>query len=128
MTDQGSVVVRIPADPANVPLLRTTVAGVGARQAFTIEQLDDLRMGVEEAAVLLLRRGIGEPIELHLDVLTDGLALRLSTPATGSEPPVDTTSFSWVILTALADDVEARLDDGIALIRLAKYRGEDLPA
>ena len=128
MTPSGVITVRIPAEAGHVPLLRTAVAGVAARQEFTLEEVDDLRMGVEEAAVILLRRGAGEPIELHLEVTGDGLDVRLETVVDGEEPPVDTASFSWTILSALVDEVASTREGRRARIALAKRRTQGLPA
>ena len=61
-----TVTVRIPPEAWHVPLLRTTVAGIAARADFTLEEVDDLRMGVEEAAVLLLRSAGAERLDLSI--------------------------------------------------------------
>lgn len=128
MGPSGVITVRIPAEAGHVPLLRTAVAGVAARQEFTLEEVDDLRMGVEEAAVLLLRRSAGEPIELHLEVTADGLDIRLETTIDGEEPAVDTASFSWTILSALVDEVATAREGAHARITLAKRRTQGIPA
>ncbi len=117
-----TVKVRIPPDNGYVPLFRTTVAGIAAREAFTLEEVDDLRMGVEEAAVLLLRRGGDDPITLEVSVTEHHLEANLSTPTDSGPEPVDETSFSWMILSALAHKVETHLEDGKARIILTKTR------
>jgi len=128
VTPSGVITVRIPAEAGHVPLLRTAVAGVAARQDFTLEEVDDLRMGVEEAAVLLLRRSASQPIELHLEVTGDGLDIRLETVIDGDEPAIDTSSFSWTILSALVDEVASTREGNRARIALAKRRTQGIPA
>lgn len=120
-----SVKVRIPPDTGYVPLLRTTVAGVAAREAFTLEEVDDLRMAVEEAAVLLLRRGDRRLLALDVTVDDTGLEAVLSTPCEVEEPPLEEASFSWMILTALADTVRRDGDDHELRIVLTKARSTD---
>lgn len=117
-----TVQVRIPPEGGYVPLLRTTVAGIAAREAFTLEEVDDLRMGVEEAAVLLLRRGGRDHLTLDVTVTEGALEAMLSTPATSGGEPVDEASFSWMILSALADKVSADRDGSAARIVLTKTR------
>lgn len=111
-----------------MPLLRTAVAGVAARHGFTLEEMDDLRMGVEEAAVLLLRRSNGEPITLELELLDDRIDATVSTLASGEGPAVDPESFSWRILSSLADEVHAEQDGALARIVLTKHPTQSLPA
>ena len=116
-----TVRVRIPPDTGYVPLLRTTVAGIAAREAFTLEEVDDLRMAVEEAAVLLLRIGDEEPLDLEVTVTEGSLEATLSAALSGGDR-LDESSFSWMILSALADKVSADHDsDGVRII-LAKAR------
>ena len=115
----------IPAEADHVPLLRTTVAAVAGRRQFTLEEVDDLRMGVEEAAVLLLRRTTGESISLELTLVDHRIEATISA-LTGEEPVVDQESFSWMILSALADDVTADQHDGTARIVLKKQPTQSL--
>lgn len=117
-----TVQVRIPQDTGYVPLLRTAVAGIAAREAFTLEEVDDLRMGVEEAAVLLLRRGGQDGLSLEVSVTEDGLEAALSTSAATGGEPVDEASFSWMILSALADKVHTDRNGDQARIILIKNR------
>lgn len=117
-----TVQVRIPQDNGYVPLLRTAVAGIAAREAFTLEEVDDLRMGVEEAAVLLLRRGGQDGLSLEVTVTESGLEAALSTSTTTGGEPVDEASFSWMILSALADKVRTDRDGDEARIILVKNR------
>ena len=55
-TVQGSDVVelRLPADGAYLSVLRTATAGLAARLDFTLDEIEDLRIAVDEACALLL--------------------------------------------------------------------------
>ena len=44
----------MPADPAYISVLRTVTASLAARRDFTIDEIDDLRIAVDEASALLL--------------------------------------------------------------------------
>ena len=123
-----TVSVRIPPEAGHVPLLRTTVAGVAARMGFTLDEVDDLRMGVEEAAVLLLRQGGKNRITLDLRLADDTIEASVEGDLTGEEPAVDRQSFSWTILSALVNDVWTEREGRSGRIVLVKKRSQDLPA
>lgn len=112
-----TVSLRIPPDADHIPLLRTAIAGIAARADLTLDEVDDLRLGVEEAAVLLLRLAGDEPIQLGVVVEDDAIEAVLSTGAGGG---VDERSFSWRILTSLVDEVRATREEGRQSIVLRK--------
>jgi len=98
------------------------VSGIAARRDYTLEQVDDLRMAVEEAAVLLLRHGDGTPLELRAVVEDHQLQVELSTEVATPETVVDPSSFSWMILQALTDGLSTTVDGTTASLVLVKHR------
>jgi serine/threonine-protein kinase RsbW len=116
------VTVRVPATAGHLALLRTAVGGFAARDHLTIDQIDDLRMAVEEAAVQLLRHARGERIDLDVCKTSTGIEVRLHADVVGEEPVIDQSSFSWSILRALADDLTIEMQQRHATIVLAKHR------
>ncbi len=120
--DAPTVTLRVPPLADHVTLLRTVVSGLAARRDYTLEQVDDLRMAVEEAAVLLLRGGGGGPLELNATVEAEELHVELSTDIEGSDTVIDPTSFSWMILQALTDDLSTTVNGKRASLRLVKHR------
>jgi serine/threonine-protein kinase RsbW len=120
--DAPTVTLRVPPRADHVTLLRTVVSGIAARRDYTLEQVDDLRMAVEEAAVLLLRHGEGTPLELHAIVEEHQLQVRLSTDITTTDAVIDPSSFSWMILQALTDDLSTALEGTTASLKLVKHR------
>jgi serine/threonine-protein kinase RsbW len=117
-----TVTLRVPPLADHLTLLRTVVSGIAARRDYTLEQVDDLRMAVEEAAVQLLRHGNGSPLVLHATLEEDELQLELSTTLASQETVVDPSSFSWMILQALTDDLSTAVEGTSASLRLVKYR------
>ncbi|WP_412542082.1 anti-sigma regulatory factor [Longispora sp. K20-0274] len=122
MTDD-IVELTVPADGAYLSVLRTATAGLAARLHFTLDEIEDLRIAVDEACALLLP-AIGNPQDTELtcrfDVGPDSLAVAISAPATGALP--DTQTFAWRVLAALVADVSAELLAGVATIRMTKRR------
>ena len=55
---QDQVTVRMPADGAYLSVLRTATAGLAARLDFTLDEIEDLRIAVDEACAMLLSQAI----------------------------------------------------------------------
>src|SRR2546430_16011483 len=55
-TAKGSdvVVLVVPADGSYLAVLRTATAGLAARLQFTLDEIEDLRIAVDEACAILL--------------------------------------------------------------------------
>jgi serine/threonine-protein kinase RsbW len=119
--DEPTVTLRVPPLADHVTLLRTVVSGIAARRDYTLEQVDDLRMAVEEAAVLLLRHGHGAALELLATIGDDALTVELSTDMADPASVIDPSSFSWMILQALTDDLSASVDDSRARLTMVKH-------
>lgn len=117
-----TVTVKVPPMADHLALLRTAVGWVAGRDDFTIEQVDDLKMAVEEAAVQLLRHGRNSNLSLDLQRTSTGVEARLHARVEASGPVIDETSFSWLILQALADDISVDASGGVATIVLRKTR------
>lgn len=116
------VIVKVPPTAGHLALLRTTIGGFAGRDHFTLDQVDDLRMAVEEGAVQLLRHVDDEVITLEVHATEAGVEIRLHAKVTGSEPVIDESSFSWTILQALADDLRVEMQQGHATIVMTKHR------
>ena len=102
-------------------LLRTVVAGVGARTGMTYDAIDDLRLAVQEAAGQILAvAGPTATLSLSVDVVDGGLELQLSTDAAVGvwPPPGVERSLPWTILTTLVDHVSLGGSNGDAWLRL----------
>jgi serine/threonine-protein kinase RsbW len=117
-----TVTVKVPPTASYLALLRTAVGGFAARDQFTLDQVDDLRMAVEEAAVQLLRHATGERLQLDVSTTDKGVEVRLHIEVVDDRPVIDESSFSWTILRALSDDLAVEMDAGRATIVLGKNR------
>lgn len=117
-----TVTVRVPAEAGHFAVLRTVVGGIAARDSFTLDQVDDLRMAVEESAVQLLRRIREGPLQLDVQTTSSGIEVRLHGDVATSEPVIDEASLSWAILEALADDLRVDVEGSRASVVLTKNR------
>lgn len=117
-----TVTVRVPAEAGHLAVLRTVVGGVAARDSFTLDQVDDLRMAVEESAVQLLRRIGDGPLQLDVRTTSKGIEVRLHADVATSGAVIDESSLSWAILEALADDLRVEVEGRHASVVLTKDR------
>ncbi|HTT87044.1 MAG TPA: hypothetical protein VMF60_06740 [Acidimicrobiales bacterium] len=60
----GHITLDLPADPAVLSLARLTVAVVAARADLGLEDVDDLRLAVEELCLSMWRRIEHDPVRL----------------------------------------------------------------
>jgi serine/threonine-protein kinase RsbW len=105
------VVITLPADSAYLSVLRTATAGLAARLDFTIDEIEDLRIAVDEACAMLLPQAIpGADITCEFRLEDSSIRVGLSVlTVDGEEPSRDT--FAWTVLSALAGDVDSSADD-----------------
>jgi len=108
----ADVELRLPAAGAYVSVLRTTTAGLAARLDFTLDDIEDLRMAVGEAAALALEVADEDTDLIARFWLGDRtMTVSVATDATGSAS-IDEDSFAWQVLTTLAASASATTDAG----------------
>jgi serine/threonine-protein kinase RsbW len=118
------VELRLPAESAYLSVLRTATAGLAARLDFTLDEIEDLRIAVDEACALLLPDARDDqPLVCRFTLEADCLEVSVqATTHTGRTPTRD--SFAWTVLTALAGEVQASsTPDGSVTLTLRKHRG-----
>lgn len=122
-TVRDIVTVRLPAAAAYLAVLRTTTASLAARLDFTLDEIEDLRIAVDEACCLLLA-GAAPDAELTsvFEMSADTISITVSTRTTRDRGPTR-DSFAWTVLSALAGQVDTWTEpDGTQAIALAKRR------
>jgi len=127
-TPRDVVAITLPADSAYLSVLRTATAGLAARLDFTIDEIEDLRIAVDEACAMLLQQAQPDA-EISCEFrLADGaidVAVSVLT-VDGQQPSRDT--FAWTVLSALAGDVDSSADgDRRVTITLRKHGSGSTP-
>ncbi|WP_194915565.1 ATP-binding protein [Catenulispora rubra] len=128
---RASVVLTVPAHKDYVVIVRSAVAQLAACSGYTLQQVTDLRLAVNEACALLVG-GLGV-IECRAEVRADAgsevLRVTVTAPAAGGfdvpDAP-DTDGLGWNLMTALVDALAWAQDGVTARVSLEKRRG--LPA
>jgi serine/threonine-protein kinase RsbW len=121
------VVLRLPAAGAYLSVLRTATASLASRLDFTIDDIEDLRIAVDEACAMLLTQAMpGADLECRFELTADAIDVAVSVlTLDGQEPSRDT--FAWTVLTALAGEVDSSVDaDNKVTLVLHKRKADDL--
>jgi len=123
-TRRGDVVVLVvPADGGYLSVLRTATAGLAARLKFSLEEIEDLRIAVDEACAMLINlAGTRTEVTCQFDMMLDAVTVSVSVPVAREVALPVEGSFSWQVLTALAGEVAAEDGNGRVTIRLTKRR------
>ncbi len=127
------VEVTIPPKPEFVSVARLTAATVAARQSFTYDEIEDLKIAVSEACAALIVAGTeGTPLTLRFAWEADALEIRIETGGPGVElaavspqtkQPLDETRLGVFLMQCLVDEVDVgRGAQGKAGLRLVKRR------
>jgi serine/threonine-protein kinase RsbW len=118
------VEISVPADVAYVATLRLAAAGLGSRCDLTVDDIEDLRLAVDEACSLLLPHSrTGTVIHARFTLAAGQLTVVASvdSPDSSAASP-DRTGFAWSVLSALASEVEVTGADGRLSIAVTKRR------
>ena len=115
MSDLPTVVfAEVPATPGSVQVLRNVVAGVAARLDMPIDQIEEVRLAVTEAATLLLDEAEATVLRLTIGEDPDALDVTLSSDGNADPWPSDRTvaSWPWLVVKGLTDGIRAERPDG----------------
>lgn len=109
--------LRLPADPAFVSVLRAAAVSTAARLDFTVDDIEDLRMAVGEAASLVLPEDPPADSALLAAFFfgPGSMTVRVSARATHPQP-VDQSDFAWQVLSALSVDSSTEVVDDTLVV------------
>jgi|FLYN01.1.fsa_nt_gi serine/threonine-protein kinase RsbW len=119
------ITVSIPAHPGYVHVLRAVVASVAARLDWSFDEIEDLRLMVDEACSRLVGPAGGAgTLRLRVIIEDGGLTIEASTDRRVDRwPSADPgQALSRQLLSALADEVRFAPVDGRPSVVLRKHR------
>lgn len=124
MTQEHEIVLKIPADPEFVRVARVTASGLASRLHFSIDDVDDLRLALDELCHILVEKAPqGAELELRYQMFERGLVVTGTAPEP-SEPSAKSEAvmaLSKQILTALVDDHSVWSDESGRHFSLTKH-------
>jgi serine/threonine-protein kinase RsbW len=109
-----TVSAEVPATPEFVQVLRNIAAGVAARLDLPIDQIEEVRLAVTEAASLLLDEVDATSLRMTIGRDAEALDVRLSADGHADPWPSDRAlaSWPWIVVKGLTDDIHAERHDG----------------
>ena len=117
------VELRLPADSAYVAILRTATAGLAARIDFTLDDIEDLRIAVDEACAMVLPQAAPASfLECRFWLDPGSITVSVSAECESPEQP-SKDGFAWTVLSALATTATAEAADGHLTISLTRKAG-----
>ena len=101
--DEGPVRLSLPAAPRFLAAARVVATSLGAESGLTVDDLDDLRLGVNElVSVLIESSEFGGRVELEFDSV--GTSVTVRGRGTGASVPMQLDELTARIVEAVADD------------------------
>jgi serine/threonine-protein kinase RsbW len=118
--DADQIELTLPADPEFVRLARLTGAGLASRLGFDFDQIEDVRIAIDELCFLLVgTSGTAGRILLTYTVSPGELVIE----GDGLDPAVELSAMSERILAVVTDSHEIRRDGQRVRFRLVRRRG-----
>jgi serine/threonine-protein kinase RsbW len=113
----------VPATPEFVRLARVTAAGLASRLGFTFDDVDDLRLAIDELCFALIgSKGRTGTVQLRYVVQGTGIEVVGAGHFTDDGPKPTLNDFSGQILDALVDEHDLTANGGVPEFRLVKRR------
>jgi serine/threonine-protein kinase RsbW len=117
-----AVTIAVPARAGFVHVLRSVTGSVAGHMLLTLDDVDDLRLAVDEACERLLSLpGTPRTIRLELHAFPTRVEAIVAVDATAIWPPGGfEDTLSWRILGALSDHARFEIWNGCPAIRIVK--------
>lgn len=121
-----TISLKIPASPVYLQVVRLVAAGLATRLKFTLDDIEDLKIAVDEmSAYFTGANGREGTIEVRFTVHGDSLEISGAGHfATGEKVRTDLTEFSRMILETVADSATLEQMDGTPTFNLVKSKAQ----
>lgn len=120
--DGDLVSISTPADATYVSTLRLAAASLGSRCGLTIDDIEDLRLAVDEACSLLLPHASAtSELEARFELSPNQLIVSASITTDEAREP-DRDGIGWTVLEALSTSVDVHKHDARLTISVCKAR------
>jgi len=110
-SQEGVVRLTVPASLEYVRIVRLTGSGVASRLGFDVEEIENLRVALDELASMAIEFAVGGELEMTFSTTNTELRIIGRAPTTrGADVGVE--ELTAQILKAVSDDYDLRAEDG----------------
>ena len=119
-----NISIQIPASPEYLNVVRLIASGLASRLKFTIDDIEDLKIAVDElSAYLTGAQGRDGRLDIVFEVHDDRIEIKGSgTFSAGTKVRTELTDLSRMILGSVVDDAALELTDGTPTFKLSKAK------
>jgi serine/threonine-protein kinase RsbW len=123
-TSAESISIKIPASPEYIQVVRLVAAGLAARLSFTLEDIEDLKIAVDElSAYITGAHGRSGTLAVSFTLNDDQIQISGTGEYTQRyELRTELTEFSRMILETVSDSAELSASDGKPTFSLVKSK------
>ena len=114
------VSIQTPAVPRYVAVIRLTAAAVTSRLGFTLDEVEDLKLAVDETVSLLIEAAAPDAT-ISVDFNVNSNSLRVEARVSAAKAP-DESSYGWGVLRALSSDAKMQYVGRIATVSFTSVR------
>ena len=114
----------MPATPGLLRVARLTAAGLANRVGFNVDEVEDVKIALDELCFGLLGDGAGTgTLDLRFVLEPGALTIEGAGPAHGGQDrDEETTEFAALLLAALVDEHDISRDGDELRFRLVKHQ------
>jgi anti-sigma regulatory factor (Ser/Thr protein kinase) len=110
--DETSIQLTIPATPDFLRLARLTAADVGSRVGLTFEEIDDLRIAVDELCFVLVEGAGDAQLDLRFRLRDTEVSVEGVCTVGAGAAPVSPSDLATTIVAAVVDSFHIESVDG----------------
>lgn len=116
------VTLTLPAAVEHVQLARLVAAGLADRLGWDVDNIEDLRIGVDELCVAVIEAGVGDA-ELRLEYRAEGDGVRITGICAAARPDApELSELSRQIVAAVTNEWNLGVENGSCTFSLVKFR------
>jgi serine/threonine-protein kinase RsbW len=119
------IVLTLPPQPRMVRVARLTASAVATFADLSVDDIDDLKIAVDEACVVLLERGDGGPVEIAFRFRPGSVSVRGRTAGRDTDLDAEEVRLATRILDVVADEFAIEAGDGELTFHLQKSAAVD---
>lgn len=118
----GPIELVLPADTRLVRVARLVASGIATAAGFDVDEVEDLRIAVDELCAALIEGGDGESMLVGFELHEAGVSVVGTTPAGAGAFEDERLVLSHQILDVVVDEHTISADHGQVSVRLLKRR------